>query len=62
VRSRSGSTTTKRKATDNIGSMGRIPVGTLTDQFGGRVMFPIVSAGHHRAGALPRPGRPAPVC
>ncbi|KQX66272.1 NarK/NasA family nitrate transporter [Angustibacter sp. Root456] len=27
-----------------VGSVGRIPVGALTDRFGGRVMFPIVSA------------------
>lgn len=27
-----------------VGSLGRIPVGALTDRFGGRVMFPIVSA------------------
>ncbi|AXX30960.1 Nitrate/nitrite transporter [Actinosynnema pretiosum subsp. pretiosum] len=26
-----------------VGSVGRIPVGTLTDRFGGRVMFPLVS-------------------
>jgi len=27
-----------------VGSLGRIPVGALTDRFGGRVMFPAVSA------------------
>jgi MFS transporter, NNP family, nitrate/nitrite transporter len=27
-----------------VGSLGRIPVGALTDRFGGRVMFPMVSA------------------
>jgi NNP family nitrate/nitrite transporter-like MFS transporter len=27
-----------------VGSVGRIPVGALTDRFGGRMMFPIVSA------------------
>ncbi|MFF4059794.1 nitrate/nitrite transporter [Streptomyces sp. NPDC001668] len=27
-----------------VGSLGRIPVGALTDRFGGRIMFPIVSA------------------
>ena len=27
-----------------VGSLGRIPVGALTDRFGGRVMFPVVSA------------------
>ena len=27
-----------------VGSIGRIPVGALTDKFGGRVMFPLVSA------------------
>ncbi|MFE1248353.1 MFS transporter [Streptomyces sp. NPDC058766] len=27
-----------------VGSLGRIPVGALTDRFGGRVMFPCVSA------------------
>ncbi|MYU15385.1 MFS transporter [Streptomyces sp. SID8361] len=27
-----------------VGSLGRIPVGALTDRFGGRAMFPIVSA------------------
>ena len=27
-----------------VGSLGRIPVGALTDKFGGRVMFPVVSA------------------
>ena len=27
-----------------VGSLGRILVGALTDRFGGRVMFPIVSA------------------
>ncbi|HET8768138.1 MAG TPA: MFS transporter, partial [Pedococcus sp.] len=26
-----------------VGSLGRIPVGALTDKFGGRVMFPVVS-------------------
>src|SRR5215467_9590378 len=26
-----------------VGSLGRIPVGALTDRFGGRLMFPIVS-------------------
>src|SRR5215470_2402766 len=26
-----------------VGSLGRIPVGGLTDRFGGRVMFPLVS-------------------
>src|SRR6476469_8892321 len=27
-----------------VGSLGRIPVGALTDRFGGRVMFPAVTA------------------
>ncbi|WP_439951666.1 MFS transporter [Actinomadura kijaniata] len=27
-----------------VGSVGRIPVGALTDRFGGRIMFPLVSA------------------
>jgi NNP family nitrate/nitrite transporter-like MFS transporter len=27
-----------------VGSLGRVPVGALTDRFGGRVMFPVVSA------------------
>lgn len=27
-----------------VGSLGRIPVGALTDRFGGRVMFPVISA------------------
>ncbi|MEU4833846.1 MFS transporter [Streptosporangium sp. NPDC023615] len=27
-----------------VGSLGRIPVGVLTDRFGGRVMFPLISA------------------
>src|SRR5262245_14919044 len=27
-----------------VGSLGRIPVGGLTDRFGGRLMFPVVSA------------------
>lgn len=27
-----------------VGALGRIPVGALTDRFGGRVMFPVVSA------------------
>lgn len=27
-----------------VGSLGRVPVGALTDKFGGRVMFPLVSA------------------
>ena len=27
-----------------VGSIGRIPIGALTDRFGGRVMFPLVSA------------------
>jgi len=27
-----------------VGSLGRIPVGALTDRFGGRMMFPLVSA------------------
>jgi NNP family nitrate/nitrite transporter-like MFS transporter len=47
-----------------VGSLGRIPVGALTDRFGGRVMFPIVSLttivpvlflglfGQHSLGAL----------
>jgi len=47
-----------------VGSLGRIPVGVLTDRFGGRVMFPAVSAatvlpvlylglaGHSSLGAL----------
>ena len=47
-----------------VGSLGRIPVGALTDRFGGRVMFPVVSfmtivpvlflgfAGHSSFGAL----------
>jgi NNP family nitrate/nitrite transporter-like MFS transporter len=47
-----------------VGSLGRIPVGGLTDRFGGRVMFPLVSAatvipvlylglgGHSSLGAL----------
>ncbi len=47
-----------------VGSLGRIPVGALTDRFGGRVMFPAVSAativpvlylglwGHDSLGAL----------
>src|SRR5919199_5381920 len=26
-----------------VGSVGRIPVGALTDRYGGRVMFPLVS-------------------
>lgn len=26
-----------------VGSLGRIPAGALTDRFGGRVMFPLVS-------------------
>src|SRR5512142_2288422 len=26
-----------------VGSLGRIPVGALTDRFGGRIMFPAVS-------------------
>ena len=47
-----------------VGSLGRIPVGALTDRFGGRVMFPIISLvtvvpvlflglfGHNSLGAL----------
>jgi NNP family nitrate/nitrite transporter-like MFS transporter len=47
-----------------VGALGRIPVGALTDRFGGRVMFPLVStatilpvlylglAGHSSLGAL----------
>ncbi|MFF5210963.1 MFS transporter [Streptosporangium sp. NPDC000396] len=27
-----------------VGSLGRVPVGALTDRFGGRVMFPLISA------------------
>jgi len=27
-----------------VGSVGRIPVGALTDRYGGRLLFPIVSA------------------
>jgi NNP family nitrate/nitrite transporter-like MFS transporter len=27
-----------------VGSLGRIPVGALTDRFGGRIMFPLISA------------------
>ncbi|MFS8521985.1 MAG: MFS transporter, partial [Micromonosporaceae bacterium] len=26
-----------------VGSVGRIPVGALTDRYGGRVMFPLIS-------------------
>src|SRR5512138_2562272 len=26
-----------------VGSLGRIPIGALTDRYGGRVMFPLVS-------------------
>src|SRR5262245_54887032 len=26
-----------------VGSLGRIPVGALTDRYGGRIMFPLVS-------------------
>src|SRR5262245_33938091 len=26
-----------------VGSLGRIPVGAMTDRFGGRIMFPLVS-------------------
>src|SRR5690242_19534275 len=26
-----------------VGSLGRIPVGALTDRFGGRLMFPVIS-------------------
>ena len=26
-----------------VGSLGRIPVGALTDRYGGRVMFPVIS-------------------
>ena len=47
-----------------VGSIGRIPVGALTDRFGGRIMFPVVSlatvlpvlflgyAGYHSLAAL----------
>ncbi|OKI02687.1 MFS transporter [Streptomyces sp. CB02923] len=47
-----------------VGSLGRVPVGALTDRYGGRVMFPLVSAativpvlylglaGHSSLGAL----------
>ena len=47
-----------------VGSLGRIPVGALTDRYGGRIMFPVVSlttivpvlflglAGHSSLGAL----------
>ena len=35
-----------------VGSLGRIPVGALTDRFGGRVMFPLVSLRHDRPGAV----------
>src|SRR5690349_9142692 len=47
-----------------VGSLGRIPVGALTDRFGGRVMFPVISfitilpvlflglVGHSSLGAL----------
>jgi len=47
-----------------VGSLGRIPVGALTDRFGGRIMFPLVSlativpvlylglAGHSSLGGL----------
>src|SRR5689334_7617503 len=27
-----------------VGSLGRIPVGALADRFGGRVMFPLITA------------------
>ena len=36
-----------------VGSLGRIIVGALTDRFGGRVMFPIVSARDDRARPVP---------
>ena len=39
-----------------VGSLGRIPVGALTDRFGGRVMFPAGLRGDHRPGPVPRPG------
>jgi MFS transporter, NNP family, nitrate/nitrite transporter len=41
-----------------VGALGRIPVGALTDRFGGRLMFPVVSF-TARCGwrsALPSPG------
>ena len=41
-----------------VGSLGRIPVGALTDRFGGRVMFPIISLVDRRPGAVPRAVRP----
>ena len=41
-----------------VGSLGRIPVGALTDQFGGRVMFPLVSRGHDRPGPVHRAASP----
>lgn len=52
-----------------VGSLGRIPVGALTDRFGGRVMFPLVSAatvvpvlhlGLARAGRDARRPEPSP--
>ena len=45
-----------------VGSLGRIPVGALTDRFGGRVMFPLVVARHHRAGPVHRPVRSVTPC
>ena len=41
-----------------VGSLGRIVVGALTDRYGGRVMFPLVSARHDRAGPVHRVLRP----
>ena len=40
-----------------VGSLGRIPVGALTDRFGGRVMFPLVSVATIVPGPVHRPGR-----
>ena len=44
-----------------VGSIGRIPVGALTDRFGGRVMFPtLILATVRSSCSSPWPVRPAP--
>jgi NNP family nitrate/nitrite transporter-like MFS transporter len=36
-----------------VGSVGRIPVGALTDRFGGRIMFPLGIVRDDHPGAVP---------
>src|SRR5262249_59734618 len=46
-----------------VGALGRIPVGALTDRYGGRVVFPAVSLATLAPALFLSPGRPpSPPC